>query len=191
MLSVASGPVLPDAPPSTVATCLRGAGLNQAPDLPKRDRERGEVGPAAVDDVAEQAQTAVRRRLDRLRPAGHLLVPARTGCAGPQDLGRDGRMDDVQILTEGGSGEALPAVVARQVEYPAPQPVQLQVLVECEIDLGHRADGPPGGTGNRGDVEGRDEVGQRPDRPCQVLRDPFGDVVVDGALEGPPPVLGG
>src|SRR5918993_56067 len=102
---------------STRTTRLRGAGLNQAPDLAKRDRECGEVGSAAIDDVAEQAQTAVRRCFDPLYPAGHLLVAARARGAGPQDLGRDSRVDDVHVLAEGGSGEALPAVVARQVEY--------------------------------------------------------------------------
>ena len=66
----------------------------------------------------------------------HLLATLRAGRAGPQNLGRDGRMDDVQVLTERGSGEGLPSVVARQVEYPTPQPVEFQVLVECEVDLG-------------------------------------------------------
>jgi hypothetical protein len=46
---------LRDAQPLTVTTRLRGACLNQGPDLAERDRECGKVEPAAVDYVSEQA----------------------------------------------------------------------------------------------------------------------------------------
>jgi hypothetical protein len=73
--------------------------LNQGPDLAERDRECGKVEPAAVDYVSEQAEAAVRGPFDCPSPAVYLLVALCTRRAYPQNLGRDCRVNDVQVFT--------------------------------------------------------------------------------------------
>jgi hypothetical protein len=129
----------------------RFGGVDEVSELAHGDRQPREVGRPRGVDLPDHLQAAADRGFVVREP--RLDALARQATRSAEHLGGERGPLGIDVVSQRRPRHRIPVRIARQCDDLVAQPVELEALAECEVDLCGRRNIEPGSTRELDDVQ--------------------------------------